>query len=145
MSERNLYELPANLPVPVDDGAADHLVGSRLPALALPATDGRSVRLDREGTPWLIVYAYPKTGRPGEPELTPDWDQIPGARGCTPESCGFRDHHAELLELGAEVFGLSTQTTKDQRELVERIGLPFAVLSDADLQFTRALKLPTFE
>ena len=89
---------------PVDDGAADHLVLSRLPALALPATDGRSVRLDREGTPWLIVYAYPKTGRPGEPELTPDWDQIPGARGCTPESCGFRDHHAELLELGAEVF-----------------------------------------
>ena len=103
------------------------------------------MRLDREGTPWLIVYAYPKTGRPGEPELTPDWDQIPGARGCTPESCGFRDHHAELAVLGAEVFGLSTQTTRDQRELAERIGLPFAVLSDADLQFTRALKLPTFE
>src|SRR5207237_2238893 len=137
MSERNVYDLPANLPVPVDDGAADHLVGSRLPALALPATDGRSVRLDREGTPWLIVYAYPKTGRPGEPELTPDWDQIPGARGCTPESCGFRDHHAELLELGAEVFGLSTMATEDQREAVDRLGLPFALLSDADLELTR--------
>src|SRR6058998_1889042 len=92
MSEPNLYELPPDLPVPVDDGTADHLAGSRLPDVALPATDGRKVRLDREGSPWLIVYAYPKTGRPGEPELTPDWDQIPGARGCTPESCGFRDH-----------------------------------------------------
>jgi peroxiredoxin (alkyl hydroperoxide reductase subunit C) len=95
-AHRMSLELPADLPVPADDGAADHLVGSRLPPIALPATDRRSVRLDREGAPWLIVYAYPKTGRPGEPELTPDWDQIPGARGCTPESCGFRDHHAEL-------------------------------------------------
>jgi peroxiredoxin len=142
---RNLYELPKDLPVPVDDGAADHLPGTRLPDIALPSTDGRDVRLDQAGRPWLIVYAYPKTGRPGEPELTPDWDQIPGARGCTPESCGFRDHHAELLELGAEVYGLSTQSTEDQRELAERIGLPFPVLSDMDLRLTKALNLPTFD
>src|SRR5207253_575114 len=113
--------------------------------IALRATDGREVRLDQAGSPWVIVYAYPKTGRPGEPELTPDWDRIPGARGCTPESCGFRDHHAELAELGAEVFGLSTMATEDQREAVYRLGLPFAVLSDADLELTRALDLPTFE
>src|SRR5438132_12822489 len=101
---RNLAELPDDLPVPVDDGAADHLSGSELPEIALPSTDGREVRLDRAGAPWLIVYAYPRTGRPGEPELTPDWDRIPGARGCTPESCGFPDHHAEPAALGAEGF-----------------------------------------
>src|SRR5438067_11212918 len=145
MSERNLFELPKDLPVPEDDGAAEHLVGSRLPDLALPATDGREVRFDQAGSPWLIVYAYPKTGRPGEPELTPDWDQIPGARGCTPESCGFRDHHADLAGLGADVFGLSTMRTEDQQESVERLHLPFALLSDADLRLTRALRLPTFE
>ena len=145
MSERNLYELPKDLPVPVDDGAADHLPGTRLPDVALPSTDGHNVRLDTAGSPWLIVYAYPKTGRPGEPELTPDWDQIPGARGCTPESCGFRDHHTELRKLGAEVYGLSTQSTEDQRELAERIGLPFPVLSDSDLRLTKALNLPTFD
>ena len=145
MSERNLSELPNDLPVPVDDGAADHLVGRRLPPVALPSTDGRDVRLHDAGTPWVIVYAYPRTGRPGEPELIPDWDQIPGARGCTPESCGFRDHHAELAALGAEVFGLSTMRTEDQQEAVDRLGLPFALLSDADLELTGALDLPTFE
>jgi peroxiredoxin (alkyl hydroperoxide reductase subunit C) len=140
-----LAELPPDLPVPVDDGAADHLVGMRLPDIALPATDGRHLRLDEAGSPWLIVYAYPRTGRPGEPSLVPDWDQIPGARGCTPESCGFRDHYAELAELGAEVFGLSTQTTEYQREAVERLALPFALLSDEDLELTRALRLPDFD
>ena len=145
MSQRNVHELPRDLPVPVDDGAADHLVGTKLPDVALRATDGRTVRLDQAGRPWLIVYAYPKTGRPGEPELTPDWDQIPGARGCTPESCGFRDHHAELAALGADVFGLATMQTEDQQEAVERLHLPFPLLSDADLRLTRALNLPTFE
>jgi len=138
-------ELPKDLPVPVDDGAADHLAGSNLPDIELPATDGRRVRFDRAGSPWVIVYAYPRTGRPGEPELTPDWDRIPGARGCTPESCGFRDHHAELAALGAEGYGFSTMRTEDQQEAVERLHLPFALLSDADLVFARALDLPTFE
>ncbi|MFN2543466.1 MAG: peroxiredoxin [Actinomycetota bacterium] len=137
-------ELPDDLPVPMDDGSAKHLTGMRLPDVALPATDGRAVRLDQAGSPWLIVYAYPRTGRPDEPPLVKDWDQIPGARGCTPESCGFKNHHAELAALGAEVYGLSTQTTEYQREVVGRLGLPFALLSDADLKLKNALDLPAF-
>ena len=117
-----------------------------LPAgLALTATDGRTVELAAIA-PRTIVYAYPWTGRPGQPLLADDWDLIPGARGCTPETCGFRDHHVDLLAAGAgEVFGLSTQDTRYQRELAERLGLPFAVLSDAGLSLTSALRLPTFE
>jgi peroxiredoxin len=138
-------ELPAGLPEPEDDGAADHLLGLILPELALPATDGGSVLLAHATAPRIVVYAYPRTGRPGEPSLVDDWDLIPGARGCTPETCGFRDHHADLAAVGAEVYGLSTQTSDYQRELVDRLGLPFAILSDADLALTRALRLPTFE
>jgi peroxiredoxin len=145
MEERELMSLPDDLPVPEDDGGADHLPGMALPGLELPATDGRAVRLDRAGAPRAVVYAYPRTGRPDEPSLVPDWDLIPGARGCTPESCAFRDHHAELVALGAEVFGLSTQDTAYQRELVERLHLPYPVLSDAELRLTGALRLPTFE
>jgi peroxiredoxin len=136
--------LPPGLPEPVDDGGADHLPGLRLPSQELPATDGSTV--DLSALPGrTVVYAYPWTGRPGQPLLAEDWDMIPGARGCTPETCGFRDHHAELAELGAGVFGLSTQDTDYQRELVERLGLPFSILSDADLALTNALRLPTFE
>ena len=136
--------LPADLPEPADDGAADHLAETTLPSLALPATDGTTVDLAglRGRT---IVYAYPRTGRPGQPSLTEDWDAIPGARGCTPETCGFRDHHDELAGLCAAVFGLSTQKTGYQRELAERLRLPFALLSDVELGLTRALRLPTFE
>src|SRR3954452_15416138 len=140
------YErLPENLPQPVDDGAAAHLAGMALPDVALPATDGRSVSLARlRGR--TVVYAYPRTGEPGKPLPTPDWDQIPGARGCTPQSCSFRDHFAELTVLGADhVFGLSTQSTAYQREMVERLHLPFPVLSDEALAFTHAARLPTFE
>jgi peroxiredoxin len=137
--------LPADLPEPNDDGAADHLAGLELPQIPLPSTDGESVLLTRATAPRTVVYAYPRTGRPGEPSLVEDWDLIPGARGCTPETCGFRDHHAELAALGAAVFGLSTQTTEYQRELVERLGLPFAILSDSELALTRALRLPSFE
>ena len=137
--------LPPNLPPPEDDGAAAHLPGARLPALSLPATDGSSVRIDELGRGGrAVVYAYPRTGVPGEPELVPDWDLIPGARGCTQEACGFRDHHAELARAGAEVVGLSTQTTDVQRELVERLHLPFPLLSDAQLELASALRLPTF-
>ena len=104
------------------------------------------VRLDRvEGPARTVVYAYPRTGRPGEVPLAADWDLIPGARGCTPESCGFRDHHAELLAAGAQVYGLSTQDTAYQQEAVERLHLPFALLSDAHARLTTALGLPTFE
>ena len=144
-TDRDLTNLPADLPVPVDDGAAAHLLGSRVPDITLPATDGRRVSLATFPAPRLVVYAYPRTGRPGEAPLVDDWDAIPGARGCTPETCGFRDHHAELVAAGAEVFGLSTQDTAYQQELVARLHLPFAVLSDADLVLTRAWRLPTFE
>lgn len=139
--------LPAELPVPEDDGAAAHLEGTRMPRLELPATDGSVVPVDRPppGFDRLVLYAYPRTGRPGFPPLTADWDQIPGARGCTPESCGFRDHAAELTAAGAAVAGVSTQSTEYQREAVERLGLPFPLLSDADLRLADALRLPTFE
>ncbi len=137
-------QLPPDLPVPIDDGAADHLVGMRIPDLRLPSTDGDDVQLaSLPGR--TVVYAYPRTGRPGEPPLTDDWDLIPGARGCTPEACAFRDHHAELLAGGATaVFGLSTQVIAYQRELVERLHLPFGVLTDAENRLTDALALPTF-
>jgi peroxiredoxin len=135
--------LPPGLPAPVDDGAAEHLVGGSLPSVPLPATDGSTVDLaTRPGR--TVVYAYPRTGVPGEDPLVADWDQIPGARGCTPESCGFRDHHTELAALGASVLGLSTQETAYQQEAVERLRLPFPLLSDASLALTRAARLPTF-
>jgi peroxiredoxin len=135
--------LPPELPVPQDDGATRHLVGMRLPALSLAATDGATVDLSslRGRT---VVYVYPRTGRPAQ-EMPEGWDAIPGARGCTPQSCSFRDRHAELKQLGvARVFGLSTQDTDYQREAVERLHLPFPVLSDAELKLTRELLLPTF-
>jgi peroxiredoxin len=137
--------LPEGLPVPEDDGACDHLPGLALPPFELAATDGSEVLLDRlPGR--VVVYAYPRTGVPGEDPLVPDWDEIPGARGCTPESCGFRDHFADLRAAGAcVVFGLSTQETAYQREAAQRLHLPFALLSDADLELTKALRLPTFD
>jgi peroxiredoxin len=140
------YTLPDDLPVPADDGAADHLPGRAIPAgLALESTGGGSVDLAALAGR-TVVYAYPRTGRPGEPSLVADWDMIPGARGCTPETCGFRDHHSELLAAGAAaVFGLSTQGSAYQRELADRLSLPFAILSDAGLELTRAVRLPTFE
>jgi len=141
---KDLLSLPADLPVPQDDGAARHLSGMAIADVPLPATDGSQVRLARlEGR--TVVYAYPRTGRPGEPSLVPDWESIPGARGCTPQSCAFRDYHAELAGLGARVFGLSTQDTAYQREAAERLHLPFPILSDESLAFTRAMRLPTFE
>ena len=137
--------LPEDLPQPVDDDAAAHLAGMVLPEVALPATDGRLISLARlPGR--AVVYAYPRTGEPGKPLPTPDWDHIPGARGCTPQSCSFRDYYAELKELGADhVFGLSTQNTAYQQELVERLHLPFPVLSDEKLELVRAARLPTFK
>jgi peroxiredoxin len=135
--------LPAGLPVPQDDGAARHLEGRKLPSLTLVATDGSEVDLAALSGR-TVVYIYPRTGRPGQP-LPDGWDAIPGARGCTPQSCSFRDHFAELKELGvAHLYGMSTQDSDYQREAVERLHLPFAILSDARLHFTLALGLPTF-
>jgi peroxiredoxin/catechol 2,3-dioxygenase-like lactoylglutathione lyase family enzyme len=135
--------LPANIPVPQDDGAARHLTGMELPDLALPATKGGAFNVAVLGGR-TVLYIYPRTGVPGV-DLPPGWDDIPGARGCTPQSCGFRDHFAELKDLGViHVFGMSTQDTDYQREAAERLHLPFPILSDAELKFTRALRLPTF-
>jgi peroxiredoxin len=135
--------LPDDLPVPQDDGGARHLAGTQLPDVALAATVGSPVSLGRLAGR-VVVYVYPRTGRPGV--ASPDgWDAIPGARGCTPQSCGFRDHFAEIKRLGvAALFGLSTQDTAYQREAAQRLHLPFAILSDAELRLTRALRLPTF-
>jgi peroxiredoxin len=136
-------QLPEDLPEPHDDGAARHLTGAKLPSIALEATDGSKVDLAALAGR-SVVYIYPRTGRPGQPTPT-GWDAIPGARGCTPQSCGFRDHFADLQRLGVkQLYGLSTQTTAYQREAVERLHLPFAILSDAALVLTRALNLPTF-
>ena len=139
----NTYDLPEGIPVPTDDGAADHLPGRRLPSVALISTSEDTVDLSvLSGR--TVIYCYPMTGRPDR-ELPQDWDEIPGARGCTPQSCSFRDHHAELRDLGARVFGVSTQNTEYQQEAVGRLHLPFELLSDENLAFAEALGLPTLE
>jgi peroxiredoxin len=140
---KNLAELPKNLPVPVDDGGCNHLLGQTLPSIALSSTQGRSVDLSAIAGR-IVIYCYPMTGQLGTP-LPDRWDEIPGARGCTPQSCAFRDHHQELHELKTQVFGVSTQSTEYQLEAAERLHLPFELLSDFDLRFTKMLNLPMFE
>jgi peroxiredoxin len=134
----------SKIPAPIDDGAARHLAAKSIPSVHLAATDGSKVNLaGLSGT--TVVYAYPMTGQPGVP-LPDGWDMMPGARGCTPQSCSFRDYFAELKSLGIKnVFGLSSQTTADQEEAAARLNLPFALLSDRNFAFTDALQLPTFE
>lgn len=139
----NFNNLPDDLPAPNDDGAAAHLLGMKIPAVTLASTSGRPVQLSSVSGR-LVLFFYPMTGRPGVP-LPEGWDQIPGARGCTPQTCSFRDHYSELQELGASVFGVSTQSTDYQKEAAERLHLPFALLSDQHLELTEALSLPTFE
>jgi peroxiredoxin len=146
MSTHDPMVLPPGLPVPTDDGATRHLPGIPVPAVALSTTAGADMLIGDVGSDLRrVVYAYPRTGRPGEAPLVEDWDLIPGARGCTPESCGFRDHHAELARAGADVVGLSTQDIDDQREAATRLHLPFALVSDAGLRLTRAMDLPTMD
>jgi peroxiredoxin len=135
--------LPSGLPVPEDDGAADHLDGLAMPSLTLPSTQGE-LDLAEQARELLVLYVYPRTGRPGI-EPPSGWDETPGARGCTPQSCGYRDHGGELRELGARVVGVSAQPLDDQRELVERLGLPHPVVADPELRLAEALGLPTFE
>jgi peroxiredoxin/hemoglobin-like flavoprotein len=139
----SLADLPMDLPIPLDDGACDHLIEVSLPSVALHSTQGRQI--DLSVIPgYVVLYCYPMTGQPGVP-LPNGWEQIPGARGCTPQSCAFRDLHQELSEIGAQVFGLSTQSTKYQVEAANRLHLPFELLSDLDLNFAKALKLPMFK
>lgn len=137
-----LTELPKDLPVPTDDGGCDHLLGMIMPSIGLVATNGMMVNLVEQNG-YVVVYCYPMTGRPDR-DLPAGWDQIPGARGCTPQSCAFKDHHQEIASLGASVYGLSTQSTSYQQEVAERLHLPFLLLSDELLKFSKTLDLPTF-
>src|SRR6185437_9618381 len=132
-----------NILVPQDDGAAKHLAGMKVPDLALPATSGAPVNLSKLSGR-TVLYIYPRTGVPGV-DLPTGWNDIPGARGCTPQSCSFRDHFGELKQLGvAQLYGLSVQDTAYQQEAATRLHLPFAILSDEKLALTKAMKLPTF-
>lgn len=137
------YPLPSDLPVPEDDGAARHLPGQRLPDLALPATRGPAVNL-RHLAGRVVIFCYPRTGVPGE-AMPEGWDDIPGARGCTPQACSFRDLASDFTARNVKLFGLSTQTTAYQREMAERLHLPYPVLSDHEMRLSQALNLPTFK
>lgn len=138
------FPLPDDLPEPEDDGGADHLQGMEMPSVSLPATDGTMVAL-QDLPPRTIIYIYPMTGRPDKDVIPDGWEDVPGARGCTPESCGFRNHYEELQESGVgEVYGLSTQSSEYQREARNRLQLPFEMLSDANRELTDELDLPTF-
>jgi peroxiredoxin len=139
----DVYALPPDLPVPEDDGAADHLLGTMLPQLTLDSSQG-PVSLRELGRERLVLYVYPRTGRPGRPS-PPGWDDIPGARGCTPESCAFRDHARELADLNALLAGLSAQPLDDQVEFAERNHISYPVVADPELRLGAALRLPTFE
>lgn len=140
---KNLHVLPDNLPVPLDDGACAHLQGMQMPAISLASTSDRKVDLGAESG-IVVVYFYPMTGRPNGPPMI-GWNEIPGARGCTPQSCAFRDHYSELRGLGAQVYGVSSQSLNEQKEAVQRLHLPFELLSDNLFELASALSLPTFE
>ncbi len=140
----DFQDLPPDLPRPADDGACGHLLGMALPALKLPSTSGRDIDLAALGSGRTVIYCYPRTGEPGK-ALPTGWDAIPGARGCTPQACAFRDHADEMARLGVHLYGLSAQDTRYQREMATRLHLPFAVLSDSELTFATALRLPTFD
>jgi peroxiredoxin len=144
MRQPTHFPLPPDLPRPVDDGAAVHLASMRMPKISLRSSAGRLVDLSELNALRTIIYCYPMTGVPGK-ALPEGWDAIPGARGCTPQACNFRDHHHEFLRAGIDVFGLSTQTTEYQRELTDRLHLPFEILSDAAFALCYALRLPTFK
>ena len=145
VSVTELSRLPAGLPVPEDDGAAAHLRGKPMPDLTFPSTSGHQVSFDQRQPARTVLYVYPMTGRPDTPRPS-GWDEIPGARGCTTEACDFRDHHSELLDAGvAQVYGLSSQPSSYQREAVDRLNLPFDLLSDSDLSLAERLGLPTFQ
>ena len=139
------YDLPIDLPQSADDGACNHLVGKTMPTIKLPSTSGREIDLGALAPGRTVIYCYPRTGKSGEQKIHGGWDEILGGIGCTSQSCSFCADQHELADLGVEVFALSTQSPAEQREVVERLQSPFELLSDVELQFTRALRLPTFE
>ena len=139
---KDLYKLPDNLPIPVDDGACAHLSGTRIPSVPLVATSGNIIDLGVQSGA-VVIYFYPMIGRPDGPPLV-GWNEIPGARGCTPQSCAFRDHYAEIKSLKVKVFGVSAQSLEDQKEAASRLELPFELLNDSHLALTESMRLPTF-
>ena len=142
---QNLSQLPADLPIPLDDGQAAHLVGMDLPNFSLPSTSGQNFNFDINSDPKrLVIYVYPLTGQPNV-ALPEGWDEIPGARGCTPQACDFSDNYQQFQRLHTQVFGLSTQTSDYQLELKKRLHLPFNLLSDSDYKLKQFLNLPTFK
>jgi peroxiredoxin len=140
----NPYELPAGLPVPVDDGGCNHLPGMKMPSIVLRSTKNRSVDVAEVSRGKAVFFFFPAAGRPGVPDPR-GWNEIPGARGCTPQACGYRDLNEEFRKLGFQVFGVSAQRHEDLMEIGQRNRLPYELLSDSDLRLTRALRLPTFE
>ena len=144
MNRSDLYDLPKGLPVPNDDGATDHLDGAELPSVMLAATDSKTHDIRQLASKPTVFFFYPRTGQPHEP-APEGWDKIPGARGCTPQNCAYRDRYAEFRELGVQVFGVSVQTTEYQKEFVQRNNITFPLLSDDHHQWVRAAKLPTFD
>jgi len=148
--DRDPYALPPDLPVPVDNRACDHLRGTLMPSVVLRSTRGRLVNVGEIAKHPTVFFFYPETGKPGDP-IPEAWNRIPGARGCTPQNCGFRDRYQEFGALGFEVFGVSGQGRSEeqglaeQMEFAERAELPFELLNDSRLELTRALRLPTFQ
>jgi peroxiredoxin len=138
----SLYHLPPGLPVPVDDGACDHVEGLRVPSLVLDSSQGQIDLGDLAATR-AVLYIYPRTGRPDRP-VPEEWDAVPGARGCTPQSCAFRDRAVDLGALGVWIAGLSSQPIEEQAEFAAREHIPFPVIADPALELARALRLPTF-
>ncbi len=138
-----LYHLPTNLPIPEDDGLCDHLLGLKLPELELPNQDGNLLKLNRNDTFRLVLYCYPMTGNPKK-LLPENWDSIPGARGCTPQTCTFRDNYDKFIEFNALPVGISSQSIDDIKEMVLRLNIPYDILSDKNLVLTKKIKLPTF-
>ena len=139
----DLTKLPDDLPIPVDDGACNHLTNFTLPPISLPNQDGNLLRLNRLDTFRIVLYCYPMTGRPDRP-LPNNWDSIPGARGCTPQTCTFRDKYDEIVSLNAIPIGVSTQAVDDLKEMVTRLGVTYDVVSDINLEFAKILSIPTF-
>lgn len=144
INQRDLYNLPSGLPVPTDDGATDHLVGTTLPPIELTATDGEKYNLQQLASRPTVFFFYPRTGQPHEP-APEGWDEIPGARGCTLQSFAYRDKYTEFDDLGVQIFGVSVQTTTYQKEFSERNAIPFLLLSDCEYQWVNAANLPTFD
>ncbi|MBL1275456.1 MAG: peroxiredoxin [Ectothiorhodospiraceae bacterium] len=142
MSIKDLSTLPDNLPIPIDDGACDHLLNARLPSITLTNTSGTDVNLSElKGT--VVLFFYPMNGKPGSPPMI-GWNDIPGARGCTPQVCSYKDNYPALIDLGVTVYGVSSQPLKDQTEVKNRLALPYELLNDSDFTLTNALRLPTF-